>query len=62
VHLSGDVTTATAVGERYRKPVILRIEALRMHAEGFAFFQADNGVWLTERVPVAFFAPTENLL
>jgi putative RNA 2'-phosphotransferase len=62
VHLSEDITTATAVGERYGKPVILRIEALRMHAEGFAFFQADNGVWLTERVPVAFFAPTENLL
>lgn len=44
VHLSEDTVTATAVGQRYGKPVVLKIEALRMHRQGFVFFQADNGV------------------
>jgi putative RNA 2'-phosphotransferase len=25
-----------------------------MHASGFSFFLADNGVWLTDRVPPEF--------
>jgi putative RNA 2'-phosphotransferase len=54
VHLSEDVSTATAVGQRYGKPVVIKIEALRMHRQGFVFFQADNGVWLTERVPTRY--------
>ena len=56
VHLSQDVPTATAVGQRYGKPVVLKIEALRMHQQGFKFYQADNGVWLTEKVPASFIA------
>jgi putative RNA 2'-phosphotransferase len=51
VHLSEDLQTATAVGQRYGKPVILKIEALRMYQQGFKFFQAENGVWLTSCVP-----------
>lgn len=54
VHLSEDVQTATAVGQRYGKPVVLKIEALQMHQQGFKFFQADNDVWLTVRVPSDF--------
>ncbi|MDW2981787.1 RNA 2'-phosphotransferase [Rhodanobacter sp. KK11] len=54
VHLSEDVSTATAVGQRYGKPVVLKIEALRMHQQGFVFFQADNGVWLVTNVPNSF--------
>jgi putative RNA 2'-phosphotransferase len=46
--------TATAVGQRYGKPVVLKVEALRMHQQGFKFFQADNGVWLTNAVPHLF--------
>jgi putative RNA 2'-phosphotransferase len=57
VHLSEDVSTATAVGQRYGKPIVLKVEALRMHSQGFVFFQADNGVWLTEQVPASFFVP-----
>lgn len=56
VHLSEDVQTATAVGSRYGKPAVLRIEALRMHQRGFKFFQAENGVWLTDCVPASFVA------
>ncbi len=51
VHLSQDIVTATSVGQRYGIPVVLNIEALRMHQQGFKFFQSDNGVWLTENVP-----------
>jgi putative RNA 2'-phosphotransferase len=54
VHLSADISTATAVGKRYGTPVVLRIDALRVPKQGFVFFQADNGVWLTERVPAEF--------
>jgi putative RNA 2'-phosphotransferase len=54
VHLSQDTPTATAVGQRYGIPVVLKIEALRMHQQGFKFFQAENGVWLTNHVPSDF--------
>jgi putative RNA 2'-phosphotransferase len=54
VHLSEDALTATAVGQRYGKPLVLKIEAQRMHQQGVRFFQAENGVWLTARVPAAF--------
>ncbi len=55
VHLSADRSTAMDVGKRYGTPVLLKVEALRMHQQGFKFFQADNGVWLTDKVPVEFF-------
>lgn len=51
VHLSADTETATKVGLRHGKPVILIIPALQMHQKGHQFFQAQNGVWLTEIVP-----------
>ncbi|MEX2943794.1 RNA 2'-phosphotransferase [Serratia fonticola] len=54
VHLSADITTATAVGQRHGKPVVLTIDALAMYQNGFKFYQADNGVWLTTAVPVKF--------
>ena len=54
VHLSLDVATATKVGRRHGKPVILRIRAKAMSAAGHDFFLSTNGVWLTALVPVAF--------
>lgn len=50
VHLSQDIETATAVGQRYGKPVILKIKARLMYEQGFKFYLADNGVWLTDSV------------
>jgi len=58
VHLSERVDTATEVGRRYGEPVILSVDAQAMHRDGYAFFQADNGVWLTEKVPVQFLQRT----
>ncbi|HBP2138079.1 TPA: RNA--NAD 2'-phosphotransferase, partial [Pseudomonas aeruginosa] len=42
------------VGRRYGSPVLLEIDARDMHLAGHLFHQAENGVWLTERVPVRF--------
>ncbi|UZE24515.1 RNA 2'-phosphotransferase [Pseudomonas sp. B21-056] len=53
VHLSQDMQMAIAVGQRYGKPVVLKVDALRMHKQGFKFFQAENGVWLTDHVPAS---------
>jgi putative RNA 2'-phosphotransferase len=54
VHLSLDEATARRVGQRHGKPVIFSVDAARMHAQGFNFFLADNGVWLTDQVPPQF--------
>lgn len=51
VHLSADQETATKVGQRHGKPVVLTIPARAMHQKGHKFFQAKNSVWLTENVP-----------
>jgi putative RNA 2'-phosphotransferase len=51
VHLSGDEATAVAVGKRHGKPVVLSVAAGTMHGDGTQFWQADNGVWLTDAVP-----------
>src|SRR5215470_1630353 len=51
VHLSADADVAAKVGQRHGKPVVLRIEAGRMHQNGFVFYLSVNGVWLTEVVP-----------
>ena len=54
VHLSQDKTTAFNVGLRHGKPVILKIAAKRMVEQNFDFFLSDNGVWLTDFVPVQY--------
>lgn len=54
VHLSTDVETATAVGQRYGKPLILKVDAQRMHKQGHEFFLSENNVWLTDAVPPEF--------
>lgn len=59
VHLSADIATATAVGQRYGTPVVLKVDALRMQQQGFTFFQADNGVWLSDCVPPEFLLQAE---
>lgn len=55
VHLSFDEITAFQVGLRYGKPIILKVKALNMYKQGFKFYQADNGVWLTKYVPPSLF-------
>lgn len=54
VHLSADEDTAQKVGQRHGKPLILRIKADAMQAANHSFFLSENGVWLTDAVPVEF--------
>ena len=54
VHLSPDLETARKVGQRRGQPVILVVESGRMARDGFAFYQAENGVWLTASVPAQY--------
>lgn len=54
VHLSADTETARKVGMRYGKPVIFKVDANKMLAEGYEFFVSANDVWLTHEVPVKF--------
>lgn len=55
VHLSQDLATATKVGARHGKVVVLEVQAGRMQQAGIDFYQAENGVWLTAHVPAEFF-------
>lgn len=54
VHLSQDYKTAVNVGNRHGKAVVLIVDSEKMFSEGFEFYQADNGVWLTLSVPVKY--------
>ncbi|WP_171168246.1 RNA 2'-phosphotransferase [Streptomyces sp. I05A-00742] len=64
VHLSADRETATRVGARRGRPVVLPVDAGAMHAAGHVFLRTDNGVWLTDAVPPRFLrfaaGPTEH--
>lgn len=54
VHLSADLETASKVGSRRGKPVILQVDAEAMSENGHVFYLSANGVWLTEHVPPQF--------
>lgn len=54
VHLSPDVATATQVGSRRGRPIILRVEAGAMSERGHEFYRTGNEVWLVDEVPPEF--------
>lgn len=54
VHLSKDIETALKVGGRHGKPVVLTVKAGEMAQAGYAFYLSENGVWLTDTVPVVY--------
>ncbi|WP_369196837.1 RNA 2'-phosphotransferase [Streptomyces djakartensis] len=54
VHLSPDRETATRVGARRGRPVVLGVDAAAMHRDGHVFQVSENGVWLTEAVPPGY--------
>jgi putative RNA 2'-phosphotransferase len=33
---------------------VLVVEAGRMHADGHLFYRSENGVWLTDSVPIQY--------
>jgi putative RNA 2'-phosphotransferase len=54
VHLSRDIETAIRVGQRHGKPFVFEVLAGQMAEAGFIFYLSDNGIWLTDHVPVEF--------
>lgn len=56
VHLSKDETVARTVGKRHGgKLMILTIDTKQMYEDGFSFFLSENGVWLTDNIPIKYF-------
>ncbi len=51
VHLSDNLETATSVGSRHGRPVVLRVRALGLHRGGEQFMRSTNGVWLADHIP-----------
>jgi putative RNA 2'-phosphotransferase len=60
VHLSLDVETAINVGKRHGEPHVFKIFAGQMFNEGFQFYFSDNGVWLTDNVPIKYLSHINN--
>ena len=63
VHLSDEKETAYNVGKRHSKreaPVILEINSAAMYADGFKFYLSENGVWLTDNVPIKYIKCLKN--
>jgi putative RNA 2'-phosphotransferase len=54
VHLSSEPSVAKQVGARHGKPVVLLVDARVMTADGHHFYLSENGVWLTNAVPVKY--------
>ena len=55
VHMQPEEAKSWQSASRWHKvPVVLKIDARRMHANGMVFGRADNGVWCTEQVPVEY--------
>lgn len=54
VHLSPDRETAEKVGRRHGDLVLYKVRSGEMYRQGFRFYQAVTGVWLTYMVPVEY--------
>lgn len=59
VHLSRDLATALSVGSRHGKPYIFEVRAGDMAQAGYEFFESENGVWLTDHIPVQYLKRSE---
>lgn len=59
VNLTPNIDTAQDVGARHTRrfgyPVILKIDAKKMHEDGVEFFVTTNGVWLVDHVDPCYF-------
>lgn len=54
VHLSKDKNTASQVGSRHGRTVVLTIHSGQMYKDGIQFYVSDNGVWLTDYVDIKY--------
>lgn len=54
VHLTESRVIASKVGTRYGKLVLLEVDSIQMHRDGYEFFCTDNKVWLVDSVPAKY--------
>jgi RNA:NAD 2''-phosphotransferase len=54
VHLSTNEDTAMKVGGRHGRAIVLKVDCAAMVRDGWKFYRADNGVWLTDGVPPGY--------
>lgn len=54
VHLSDNIKTAESVGKRHGKCLILKVDSMLMFLHGYKWFKSDNGVWLTDEIPIKY--------
>lgn len=54
VHLTTERDLAARIGARRGSVCILKVEALRAHAEGVPFYRANDSFWLADLVPARF--------
>ena len=59
VHLSAGKETAQQVGERHGAAALLEVDAKGLHTQGHPFYLSENGIWLTENIPVGYFRRIE---
>lgn len=50
VHLSKDIETATQVGKRHGKPVIIKIDCNKAISNGVKFYLSENDVYLSDNL------------
>ena len=62
VHLSECKKTASAVGRRYGKLVLLEVDTIKMISDGYEFFKSENNVWLVDSVPSQYINILRNKL
>lgn len=54
VHMNAAREPCVHVAARYGKPIVLKLLAAQMHANGYEFYVSENQVWLTDHVPPQF--------
>lgn len=54
VHLSEDINTAIDVGKRHGQPIVYKVDTENMLKDDYVFWQARNGVWLSENIPAKY--------
>ncbi len=54
VHLSDNIEVAMSVGSRHGTPIALKVDAVKLFEKNHKFYKSNNGVYLTDNVPVEY--------
>ena len=54
MHLSENLEDAKRIGKRHGKPVVLLIDAKKMHEDGIKFYKTRDGIYLTDDISIKY--------